>query len=234
MISDNIQNIENKIMAACDRAGRNRDDITLIAVSKTKPVEIIKEVYNNNIYTFGENKVQELRDKYEDIKGEGLDKLKWHMIGHLQRNKVKYIVDKVDLIHSVDSLRLAKQIDKEAKKRDINMDVLIQVNIGDDPKKFGFKPEETEEAIVKISKLEGINIKGLMTMPPYVTNPEENRDYFKKMHQLFVDIDSKNIDNVTMETLSMGMTGDYEVAIEEGATMVRIGTGIFGERNYNK
>lgn len=234
MISDNIQNIENKIIAACDRAGRNRDDITLIAVSKTKPVEIIKEVYNNNIYTFGENKVQELRDKYEDIKGEGLDKLKWHMIGHLQRNKVKYIVDKVDLIHSVDSLRLAKQIDKEAKKRDINMDVLIQVNIGDDPKKFGFKPEETEEAIVKISKLEGINIKGLMTMPPYVTNPEENRDYFKKMHQLFVDIDSKNIDNVTMETLSMGMTGDYEVAIEEGATMVRIGTGIFGERNYNK
>ncbi len=229
MIQDNIVDVEKKIMAACNRSGRKREEVTLIAVSKTKPVDMMLEAIRAGIMDFGENKVQELCDKNEQIKEE----LYWHMIGHLQRNKVKYIIDKNILIHSLDSLRLAEQIQLDAQKRNIIQDVLIEVNIASEESKYGFKPEEVEDAILEIAKLDSIRIKGLMCVAPYTEIAEENRIYFKKMRQLLVDIKEKNIDNVTMEMLSMGMSGDFEVAIEEGATLVRIGTGIFGERNYN-
>ncbi|NLJ90010.1 MAG: YggS family pyridoxal phosphate-dependent enzyme [Clostridiales bacterium] len=233
MIYNNLRKIEENIIEACNKAGRNRDEVTLIAVSKTQPIDLIEEALEAGIVNFGENKVQELVSKIEVLNEDKHKDLKWHMIGHLQRNKVKYIVDKVSLIHSVDSIRLAKQIEKEARKRGVTVDVLIEVNIAGDPDKFGFKEEEVYSATLEISRLEHINIKGLMTVAPYVTDPEENRLYFSKMKQLSVDIKAKNIDNVIMDTLSMGMTGDYTVAIEEGATMVRIGTGIFGERDYS-
>lgn len=232
MIFDNLKIVEENISKACRRADRNREEITLIAVSKTKPVEMMEEVLEAGVNNFGENKVQELTSKYEQMNNAAETGINWHMIGHLQRNKVKYIVDKVQLIHSVDSLRLAKQIEKEAKKKNVKSDILIEVNIANDPNKFGFKEEETYAAIEKISNIENINIKGLMTIAPYVDNPEENRVLFRRIKQLSVDIGSKNIDNVSMDILSMGMSGDYEVAIEEGATIVRIGTGIFGNRNY--
>ena len=202
--------------------------MTLIAVSKTKPVEMLREVYDTGIRQFGENKVQELVDKYEVMPKD----IKWHMIGHLQRNKVKYIVDKVALIHSVDSLKLAEEISKEASKKQVQVSVLIEVNVAGEDTKFGVKPEETETLIRKIAVLEGIHIEGLMTIAPYVDVSEENRQYFATLKQLAVDINRKNIDNVNMNVLSMGMTGDYMVAIEEGASYVRVGTGIFGERQY--
>ena len=154
------------------------------------------------------------------------------MIGHLQRNKVKYLIGKVVLIHSVDSLRLAEQIEHEAAKADIVMPVLIEVNVAEEESKFGTTSEAAMQLVEAVSKLPHIKIRGLMTIAPFTDNPEDNRIYFRKLKQLSVDIKSKNIDNVDMDELSMGMTGDYEVAIEEGATMVRVGTGIFGKRNY--
>ena len=230
MIKDNIKQVEERIQAACDRSGRKREDVTLIAVSKTKPVSAIYEVMETGIIDFGENKVQELTDKIETIS----EPLNWHMIGHLQRNKVKYIVDKVKLIHSVDSLRLAEQINQEAMKKNVDVDILIEVNIADETSKFGLNTEEVIDLIKKVSTLQNVHIKGLMTVAPFTDNPEENRPYFRNLKQLAVDINCKNIDNVTMSVLSMGMTGEYEIAIEEGATMVRVGTGIFGERIYTK
>ena len=228
MIKENINQVEQRIQSACDRSGRKREDVTLIAVSKTKPVSAIYEVMEMGILDYGENKVQELTDKINTIK----EPLNWHMIGHLQRNKVKYIVDKVKLIHSVDSLRLAEQISSEAVKKNVEVDILIEVNISEESSKFGLNTEEVIELVSEVSKLKNVHIKGLMTVAPFTDNPEDNRLYFRNLKQLSVDIAQKNIDNVTMNVLSMGMTGDYEVAIEEGATMVRVGTGIFGERNY--
>ena len=228
MIKENIIQVENTIKDACMRANRNADDVTLIAVSKTKPVSMLKEAYDFGCRHFGENKVQELVDKYESMPKD----IKWHMIGHLQRNKVKYIVDKVYLIHSVDSLKLAEEINKEAVKRQIRVNILIEVNFAGEESNFGVKAEATAELITEISKLPGISIKGLMTVAPYVENAEENRQYFVKLRQLSVDIMNKNIDNVSIDILSMGMTGDYQVAVEEGASYVRVGTGIFGERDY--
>lgn len=228
MIKDNLQLVEEKIQAACKRSGRNRDEVTLIAVSKTKPISDIEEVIKEGVIDFGENKVQELTVKYEAL---GKD-LRWHMIGHLQTNKVKYIVDKAVLIHSVDSLRLAEQIDKEARKKGIICDILIEVNVAKEESKFGVYEEDLLPLIVEVAKLNNVRVKGLMTIAPFVDDPEKNRMYFRKLRQLNIDIKSKNIDNVNMNILSMGMTGDYEVAIEEGATLVRVGTGIFGERNY--
>ena len=229
MIKENIEQVREKIAAACRRAGRDPKEVTLIAVSKTKPVSDIYEAMETGIVDFGENKVQELTEKYETI----AQPLNWHMIGHLQRNKVKYIVDKVKLIHSVDSLRLAEQISKEAVKKNVEVDILIEVNVAEEESKFGMDTEETAQLIQDISTLPGIHIRGLMTVAPYTDDPEDNRVYFKNLKQLAVDIERKNIDNVTMSVLSMGMTGDYEVAIEEGATMVRVGTGIFGARDYS-
>ena len=228
MVAENYAEVEKRVAAACERVGRNRDEVTLIAVSKTKPIEMLKEAYSAGAINFGENKVQELCDKYELM-----PEVKWHMIGHLQRNKVKYIVDKVELIHSVDSLRLAEEISKEAVKKNVDVDILVEVNIANEETKFGVSSEETIALVEDIAKLPNIHIKGLMTIAPYVVDSEENREFFHKIRDLSVDIDMQNIDNVSMGILSMGMTGDYEVAIEEGSTMVRVGTGIFGERNYN-
>ena len=229
MLAENLQNVEERIQAACARANRDRNEVTLIAVSKTKPVSMLEEVYAEGIRCFGENKVQELTEKHDKLPSD----VKWHMIGHLQRNKVKYIVDKVDLIHSVDSVRLAETIEQEAVKKDVIVPVLVEVNVAEEDSKFGLKVNEVLSIIEEISKFPHIRIKGLMTIAPYVENPEENRPVFARLRKLSVDIAEKNIDNVSVEILSMGMTNDYEIAIEEGATMVRVGTGIFGERNYD-
>ena len=224
----NIKQVEKNIENACKRAERDVKEVTLIAVSKTKPVSMLEEAYESGCRHFGENKVQELVEKYEVMPKD----IKWHMIGHLQRNKVKYIVDKVYLIHSVDSLRLAEEISKEAVKKNVNVNILVEVNVAEEESKFGTTSEAAIELVQEISSLPNISIKGLMTIAPYVENAEENRQYFAKLRQLSVDIMHKNIDNVSMDVLSMGMTGDYQVAVEEGATYVRVGTGIFGERDY--
>ena len=230
MLKENLANVEKNIEQACKNAGRSRDEVTLIAVSKTKPVEMLQEIYDENIRDFGENKVQELCSKMEQLPSD----IRWHMIGHLQRNKVKYIVGKVELIHSVDTYRLAEEINIQAKKQNVIVPILVEVNIAHEESKFGISAEDAILLVEEISKLENIRIKGLMTIAPYVENPEDNRLYFRKIKQLSVDITNKNIDNVFMEILSMGMTGDYQVAVQEGATMVRVGTGIFGERNYKQ
>lgn len=229
MVVENLADVEKHICEACARAGRSRDEVTLIAVSKTKPVSMIEELLPGGTRDFGENKVQELVDKYEVLPKD----IHWHLIGHLQRNKVKYVVDKACLIHSVDSMRLAETISEEGVKKGVTVPVLIEVNVAGEESKFGVTLEETEGLVREIAKLPSIQIKGLMTIAPYVEDPEENRVHFSRLKQLSVDIKNKNIDNVSMDVLSMGMTGDYQVAIEEGATMVRVGTGIFGERNYN-
>ena len=229
MICGNLKEVEAKIEAACKRAGRDRSEVTLIAVSKTKPVEMLEEAYETGIREFGENKVQEMMDKYEVMPKD----IHWHMIGHLQRNKVKYLMGKTALIHSVDSLRLVEEISAQSVKHEVTTDILIEVNIAGEETKFGTDREEAIALVEAAAKLPNIHICGLMTIAPFVENPEDNRKYFQQIRQLSVDIKEKNIDNVDMRILSMGMTGDYEVAIEEGATMVRVGTGIFGARNYN-
>ena len=230
MITENLKDVEARVCAACERSGRKREDVTLIAVSKTKPVPMLQEIYDENIRDFGENKVQELVEKYDELPQD----IKWHMIGHLQRNKVKYIVDKVALIHSVDSLRLAETIENEAAKHNVTVPILIEVNVAQEESKFGLKTEEVLSLVESVAALPHINIKGLMTIAPYVEDPEENRGIFRQLKKLSVDIAAKNINNVNMSVLSMGMTGDYQVAVQEGATMVRVGTGIFGERDYSK
>lgn len=230
MVTENIAEVNAKIAAACRRAGRDRSEVTLIAVSKTKPESMIEEAYEVGQRDFGENKVQEICRK-KDLLPEDI---RWHMIGHLQRNKVHQVVEKACLIHSVDSLRLAEAINREAEKRGVEVPVLVEVNVAQEESKFGVSAEETITLVEQISRLKYIQIRGLMTIAPYVENPEENRSVFRKLKQLSVDIAVKNINNVNMSVLSMGMTNDYEVAIEEGATMVRVGTGIFGEREYTK
>ena len=228
---ENIKHVQNRIEEACFRSQRTPKEVTLIAVSKTKPIDDISHAIAHGLTCFGENKVQELTTKI-DYFSNNHPKIHWHMIGHLQKNKVKYIVGKVDLIHSVDSYELAKKIQDESVKKDIISNILIEVNIANEPTKYGIKSEDTEALIESISQFSNVRVCGLMTIAPFVENPEENRKHFRNLKKLAVDIKSKNIDNVTMNILSMGMTGDYEVAIEEGATMVRVGTGIFGERDY--
>lgn len=230
MIEENLKQVEENILAACKRAGRERSEVTLIAVGKTKPIDMLNEAFQCGCREFGENKVQEMTEKQEMMS----DEIHWHMIGHLQRNKVKYLAPYVSLIHSVDTYRLAEEISIHAQKNHRVIPVLIEINIAQEESKFGIAAEDTIELIRQIAELKGVKVKGLMTIAPYVKDPEENRQYFRQIKQLSVDIDSKNIDNVDMTILSMGMTGDYTVAIEEGATMVRVGTGIFGERNYLK
>ena len=231
MIKENINEVKIKMAAACERCHRDGSEAQLICVSKTKAVELLMEAYEAGARDFGENKVQELVEKYEVMPKD----IRWHMIGHLQRNKVKYIVDKVYLIHSVDSLRLAEEISKEAVKKNVEVNILIEVNIAGETSKFGASSNADAIQLVKdISVLPNIHIKGLMTVAPYVENSEENRIYFVNLRELAVDIKRENIDNVSVDILSMGMTGDYEVALEEGASYVRVGTGIFGERDYKK
>ncbi|MBQ4531246.1 MAG: YggS family pyridoxal phosphate-dependent enzyme [Lachnospiraceae bacterium] len=229
MIKENLAEVEEKICAACKRAGRDRSEVTLITVSKTNPVVRLKEAMDCGVSVFGENKVQEMLEKIEELP----DSLEWHMIGHLQRNKVKYIMGKVALIHSVDSLRLAQEISKEAVKQGTEENILVEINVAEEESKFGITTEEAIQLVEEIAKLPAIHVKGLMTIAPFVDDPEENRQVFQSLKKLSVDIKQKNIDNVTMDVLSMGMTNDYEVAIEEGATMIRVGTGIFGRRSYN-
>lgn len=229
MLAENLKEVEQKIQEACDKANRKREEVTLIAVSKTKPVSMLQEVYDLGVRNFGENKVQELSEKY----GQMPEDMVWHMIGHLQRNKVKNIIDKATLIHSVDSMRLAETIEAEAAKKGIIVDILLEVNVAEEDSKFGMKVEEVIPMVEQISKFPHLKIQGLMTIAPFVEDAEENRPVFARLRKLSVDIANKNIDNVNVGILSMGMTNDYQVAIEEGATMVRVGTGIFGSRNYD-
>ncbi len=230
MMRENLDNVRKNIRKACEASNRSTMDVNLIAVSKTKPVEAIREIYDGGVRDFGENKVQEILKKIDRLPKD----IRWHMIGHLQRNKVKDIINRVCMIHSVDSVALAQEISKEGIRAGACMDILLEVNISGEESKYGFTPQEIAAVTEQIASLPGVSVKGLMTVAPYTENPEENRVFFRKLKQLSVDINEKNIDNVSMEVLSMGMTGDYEVAISEGATHVRVGTGIFGERDYSK
>lgn len=226
MIKEHLNEVRERVIKACAKAGRDPQDVTLIAVSKTKPVPMLEEAYAAGARDFGENKVQEILAKKPELP----EDIRWHMIGHLQRNKVSQVIGKAVLIHSVDSLRLAQQIEAEAARQELDVDILLEVNVAREESKYGFMLEEVENAIMTIKDFPHVHIKGLMTIAPFVDNPEENREIFKKLFEFAVDIGGKNIDNVTMAVLSMGMTGDYEVAVEEGATMIRVGTGIFGVR----
>lgn len=227
-IAENLKAVEERIRAACARAGRDRSEVLLICVTKTKPVSLLEEAYRAGERAFGENRVQEIVDKFPSLPGD----INWHMIGHLQKNKVKYLMDRAVMIHSVDSVDLARVISREAVKAGRVMPVLIEVNVAGEETKFGVSPAETEDLIREIADLPGIRIRGLMTIAPYTEDPEKSRPFFRQLRELSVDIKNKSIDNVSMDHLSMGMTGDYEIAIEEGATMIRVGTGIFGERQY--
>ena len=228
MITQKLDAIEERIRNACKRAGRDRSSVHLICVTKTKPLEMLREAYDAGQRDFGENKVQEICRKKPELP----DDLRWHMIGHLQRNKVRQLIGQTVLIHSVDSYRLAETISAEAVKAGIVMPVLIEVNAAEEESKYGVSPENTKQLVREVSVLPGIRVEGLMTIAPYTDDSETNRPYFVLLRQLAVDIDGECIDNVSMGILSMGMTGDFEVAIEEGATHIRVGTGIFGERIY--
>lgn len=225
-IAVNYYEVKSRMEAACRRAGRNPEDVTLIAVSKTKPVSMLEEAYHAGARDFGENKVQEITAKYPEMPEDA----RFHMIGHLQTNKVGQVIDKAVLIHSVDSVHLAEKIEKEAAKRDMVAEILLEVNVAEEDSKFGLKTDEVIPVLETIKTFPHICVKGLMTIAPFVDDAEDNRKVFKELYQLYVDIKTKNIDNGTMSVLSMGMTGDYEVAVEEGATMIRVGTGIFGSR----
>jgi len=228
MVKERYLTVRDEVSEMCTASGREEDACTLIAVSKTKPVEMLKKAYEAGCRDFGENKVQELLDKFDNMP----EDTRWHMIGHLQTNKVKYIVDKVSMIHSVDSLKLAREISKEAVKKGVTVDILLEVNVAGEDTKYGFSVDGVMEHIRDIALLPGIKVKGLMTIAHFVENSEENRVYFHQLKQLSVDILRKNIDNISMDILSMGMTGDYLVAVSEGATYVRVGSGIFGSRLY--
>lgn len=224
----NYQNVLNEMTEVLRKSGRDSNACTLIAVSKTKPVEMMLPVYEAGCRDFGENKVQEIMDKYDKMPSD----VRWHMIGHLQTNKIKYIIDKVYMIHSVDSLHLAEAISKEAVKKNVTAKILLEVNVAKEESKFGVTLEETAEFYKNVCKLPNLSVEGLMTIAPYVEDAEENRQYFANLRQLSVDTGIKKKDNNIGAELSMGMSGDYIVAIEEGATFIRVGTGIFGERVY--
>lgn len=229
-IEKNLQDVRRKVAEACQKSGRNPEDVLVLAVSKTKPIEDLEAAMSVGQHAFGENYVQEIQKKYEVLG----DKVEWHMIGHLQRNKVKYIIDKVKMIHSVDSIELAKQIEKEAVKHNVpSIDVLLEVNIAREETKWGFTAEEAPEAAEAIGAMPHIHVRGLMTSAPITDNAETNRVHFRNLRLLSEQIAAENYPGVTMDTLSMGMTADYPVAVEEGATIVRVGTAIFGERNYS-
>lgn len=228
-IGQNIHTIKDEIERICNGAGRNHEEISLIAVTKTIDISRIKEAIAEGINDIGENKVQEIMAKYEDLK----ELSNFHLIGHLQSNKVKYIIDKVKLIHSVDSLSLMEEIDKRAKKLDKVANILIQVNVACEDTKFGIALEEVDSYIIHASNLSNIRIQGLMTIAPYYEDLERVRPVFRTLKKKFDELSSVNYPNVEMKYLSMGMTNDYKIAIEEGSNMIRVGTGIFGKRNYN-
>lgn len=229
-VEENLKLVEKNICEACAASGRKREDVRLIAVSKTKPAELIMEAYRCGIRDFGENKVKEMLGKEPAMP----EDIRWHMIGHLQTNKVKQVLGKTVLIHSIDSMKLSDTIDFEARKLGIRAEGLLEVNVAGEESKFGFAPEELIPLLERLKQYKNLYIRGLMTVAPDVEDPEENRSVFRKLCQLSIDMKSKNIDNVTMNALSMGMTGDYKVAVEEGATLVRVGTGIFGAREVGE
>lgn len=228
IIKDNIAQVRRNIQLACERVGRSPDEVTLICVSKTKPVSMIEESYAVGEREYGENKAQELKEKYEVLP----EDCHFHMIGHLQTNKIKYILNRACLIHSVDSLHLAQALEEACARKNTECNILIEVNVAGEDSKFGVSGEETLNLVKEIARLPHVHIQGLMTIAPFVDNPEDNRIHFRNLHKLYIDIGSENIDNVSMNVLSMGMTGDYQVAVEEGATHVRVGTGIYGARDY--
>lgn len=229
-VKENIRKVKENMKNACLKVGRSPEDTTLIAVTKTKPFEMLMEAYDAGVRDFGENKVQDLMAKFELAPKDS----RFHMIGHLQKNKVKYLIGNVYLIHGVDSYELAEVIDKESKKKNVVTNILVEVNVAGEESKFGTSSKDAKEVVKKIASLSNVKVKGLMTIAPYVVDPEENRQYFVELRNLLIDINKENIDNISMDILSMGMTGDYCVACEEGATYVRVGTGIFGERDYGK
>lgn len=226
MIRENLKEVQDKLLQAQKISCQKDGSVLLVAVSKTKPVSDLQEAYRAGVRDFGENKVQELCDKYDQLPKD----IRWHMIGHLQRNKVKYLIGKTALIHSVDSLRLAEEISRQSIKKGVVTDILIEINCAEEESKFGVSFQEAEPLIRQIAQLPAVLVKGLMTVAPNTDDPEENRKYFRQMKQLSVDIARKNIDNVSMDVLSMGMTNDYMTAVEEGSSCVRVGTGIFGMR----
>lgn len=228
-IRDNIESVFRNIKDICVRTGKNPDGITVIAVTKTVSADRINYAVGCGIRNIGENKVQEIMAKYENIE----ENVKWHLIGHLQTNKVKYIIDKVELIHSVDSIGLAEEISKRALKAGLVKNILVQINVAREESKFGIGYDETDSFVRRLSELPGIRVKGLMTIAPYCEDVELVRPVFRQLKEKYDSLAKAGIANVEMKYLSMGMTNDYKVAIEEGSNMVRIGTGIFGARNYN-
>ncbi|MBR4543172.1 MAG: YggS family pyridoxal phosphate-dependent enzyme [Lachnospiraceae bacterium] len=229
MISENIKSVSERIQEACKKSGRNPEEVTLISVSKTKPLEMLKEAYAAGSRDFGENKVQELCDKIPEMP----EDVRWHMIGHLQTNKIKYIIGRTALIHSVDTLHLAEAIEKEAAKREITADILVEVNVAGEDSKFGTSDMEANKELIRsISELQHLRLCGLMTIAPYTDDPETNRPYFRTLRELLYSDEMRGF-FPERPVLSMGMSGDYEIAVEEGATHVRVGTGIFGERDYS-
>ena len=228
-VAENLKIVENKISAAAEKSGRKRSDVLLVAVTKTHLPKMINEAIKAGVTDIGENKPQEIRDKYDDVL-----KVNWHMIGHLQTNKVKYVVGKCVLIHSVDSVKLAEEIDRQARKTGIVQDILIEVNISGEETKSGINPEKIYEMLDVIKDFQNIRVRGLMTIAPKTDNSITSKLHFDNIHKLFVDIRQKKYDNISMDYLSMGMSGDYEQAIECGANIVRVGSAIFGARNYSK
>ncbi len=228
IFDENYKSITENIARAATLSGRNPEDIILLAATKKVDDKVINHAIKSGIAYIGENRVQEFLSKYEFYAP-----VHKHFIGHLQTNKVKDIIDKVELIHSVHSYKLAEEISKQAVKKNIKMNILLEINIGAEESKSGFAPDEVLAAVQKIATLEGVFVKGLMAIPPICEKPEQNRPYFAKMKKLFIDIAAQKIDNSSMDILSMGMSDDYEVAIQEGANMVRLGTALFGRRNYN-
>ena len=227
-VKENLEQTKQQIAQAVMRAEEHNKEVTLIAVSKTKPSDIILEAYQYGQRDFGENRVQELLKKQQELPKD----IRWHLIGHLQTNKVRQVIGKTTLIHSVDSLRLIEALQAESEHCGIVTDILLEVNAAREASKFGFFTEELSDIVQLLSKTKNLRVCGLMTVAPFTENSEDNRKYFRQIRQIAVDISAKNIDNISMDTLSMGMTGDFEVAIDEGATRVRVGTDIFGERDY--
>lgn len=228
-ISENIEAVKEKIASAASASGRSKDDVLLVAVTKTHGADMINEAIDCGITDIGENKVQEILEKYDSVK----KGVRWHLIGHLQTNKVKYIIDKVSLIHSVDSIKLMDEIDRQAKKHKLVMDILIQINISGEETKFGIRPEQLDEFLRHASTLGNIRVMGLMTIAPKTNNSVTSRLHFDNIKAIYLDNRAKIYDNVNMKYLSMGMSGDYEVAIECGANIVRVGSAIFGKRFYD-
>ena len=226
----NYKLINERIAEAAQKVGKKSEDITLLAATKTVSPEVINHAISLGLDHIGENKVQELVSKYNDY---NLSNCSLQFIGHLQTNKVRQIVDKVDLIQSVDSVKLASEIAKQSLKLNKTTDILVEVNIGKEENKSGVYPEQLEELLCQLSQIEGISVKGLMTIPPICENKQKILKYFNNMHNIFIDILQKKLDNISMTILSMGMSADYYEAILEGANMVRVGSALFGARNYN-